>query len=101
MTFSFKDSCEFAVLHLPKSRGYDQTDRVLGITAITSGLRLGRFEVLRSLRHGPLAGRLTATPTAWRIEAWNKNAGRLTATPIARRREAWNKNAAVKRAASI
>ena len=49
----FEDSRECAVLGIPEWRAEMNTrvDRLVGKTAIESGLRVGRSEVLRSLRH--------------------------------------------------
>ena len=49
----FEDSCECTVLGIPEWRAEmsARADRLVGKTAIESGLRVERSEVLRSLRH--------------------------------------------------
>ena len=39
------------IWHRPGFKGNDRGDRLAGKAALTSGWLLGRFEVLRSLRH--------------------------------------------------
>ena len=51
-------------------KGNDRADRLAGIATITGGLRLGRSEVLRSLRHYLLA-QSQGHHTAWKEKALN------------------------------
>ena len=53
----------------------DRADRLAGKATLTSGLLLGRSEVLRSLRHYLRARANDITPSiAWRREAWKEKA---------------------------
>ena len=54
-------------------KGNDRADRLAGKAAVTSGLRLGRSELLRMLRHYLQAHHKDITPSmAWRREAWKE-----------------------------
>ena len=56
-------------------KGNDSSDRLPGKATLTSGLLLGRSEVLRSLRHYLRAQSQDITPSvAWRREAWKEEA---------------------------
>ena len=56
-------------------KGNDPADRLAGKATLTGGLRLGRSEVLRSLRHYMWAqSQGHHTIDAWRREAWKEEA---------------------------
>ena len=56
-------------------KGNYQADRLVGKTTITSGLLLGRSEVLRGLRHDLRAQSQDITPLiTWRREMWKEEA---------------------------
>ena len=54
-------------------KGNDRADRLAGKATLTSGLLLGKSEMLRSLRHYLRAKDITP-PIAWRREAWKEEA---------------------------
>ena len=56
-------------------KGNDRADRLMGKAAITSGLHLGKSEVLRSLKHYLQAQSQDITPSiTCRREVWKEKA---------------------------
>ena len=54
-------------------KGNDRADKLAGKETLTSGLLLGRSELLRSLRHYLRVQTKDITPwTAWRREEWKE-----------------------------
>ena len=68
-------------------KGNDRTDRLVGKATLTSGLLLGRSEVLKSCGHKAK----NVTPSiAWSREAWNEEAIKRTREGHRQSDEHWN-----------
>ena len=69
-------------------KGNDRADRLAGKATLTSGLRLGRFEVLRSLRHY-LRAQSQGHHTIDRLEERGVESGSATRSPLKERERAF------------